>query len=112
MVPPGNLFTFLSLTLLRIPLQLFLDLLLVSKHIPQSIESTSTEPLIPTPTLASSVLDTLLCILVDNPEAIRAFEDVGGLDVIVRTLKRSSVSRDVRSVFISQSPKDTLIDPL
>jgi hypothetical protein len=51
-----------------------------------------------TSNLASSVLDTLLCVLVDTPKTTRCFEEVGGLDVLVRTLKRPGVSRDVRSV--------------
>ncbi|KZW04169.1 hypothetical protein EXIGLDRAFT_758467 [Exidia glandulosa HHB12029] len=48
------------------------------------------------PPLAIAVVDTLLCVLVDAPLAIRAFEEVNGLEVIVKTLKRAGVPRDIR----------------
>ncbi|CAE6537945.1 unnamed protein product [Rhizoctonia solani] len=38
--------------------------------------------------LACSVIDTLLCLLVDSPSALRIFEECNGLEVIVRTLKK------------------------
>ncbi|KAG8679742.1 hypothetical protein FRC08_016771, partial [Ceratobasidium sp. 394] len=38
--------------------------------------------------LACSVIDTLLCLLVDSPAALRVFEECNGLEVIVRTLKK------------------------
>ncbi|KAF8607779.1 hypothetical protein BDV93DRAFT_519786 [Ceratobasidium sp. AG-I] len=38
--------------------------------------------------LACSVIDTLLCLLVDSPTALRVFEQCNGLEVIVRTLKK------------------------
>ncbi|CAE6473511.1 unnamed protein product [Rhizoctonia solani] len=38
--------------------------------------------------LACSVIDTLLCLLVDSPSALRVFEACNGLEVIVRTLKK------------------------
>ncbi|CAE6482094.1 unnamed protein product, partial [Rhizoctonia solani] len=38
--------------------------------------------------LACSVIDTLLCLLVDSPLALRVFEECNGLEVIVRTLKK------------------------
>jgi hypothetical protein len=38
--------------------------------------------------LACSVIDTLLCLLVDSPKALRVFEECNGLEVIVRTLKK------------------------
>ncbi|KAH8113321.1 cell division control protein 14, SIN component-domain-containing protein [Phellopilus nigrolimitatus] len=48
------------------------------------------------PSLASAILDTLLCVLVDSPPAIRAFEDAKGVELIVKTLKRAAIPRDVR----------------
>lgn len=50
------------------------------------------------PSLASAVLDTLLCILVDAPPALRAFEQCNGIEGVVKTLKRTGVARDVRYV--------------
>ncbi|CAE7106975.1 unnamed protein product [Rhizoctonia solani] len=38
--------------------------------------------------LACSVIDTLLCLLVDSPLALRVFEECNGLEVVVRTLKK------------------------
>ncbi|KAG8772413.1 hypothetical protein FRC12_003087 [Ceratobasidium sp. 428] len=38
--------------------------------------------------LACSVIDTLLCLLVDSPSALRVFEECNGLEAIVRTLKK------------------------
>ena len=86
--------------------KLFLDFISISKHIPQSPDASDSKPLTeegllpPVSNLANSVLDTLLCVLVDTPKATRCFEDVGGLDIIVRTLKRPGVSRDVRLVAV------------
>jgi hypothetical protein len=46
--------------------------------------------------LACAALDTLLCVLVDCPELIRTFERVGGVEAIVRLLKRNGTARSVR----------------
>ena len=48
--------------------------------------------------LSSAVLDTLLCILVDSSAALRAFEEVAGVQVAVKILKRAGTPREVRSV--------------
>ncbi|KAL5530523.1 hypothetical protein ACEPAF_6781 [Sanghuangporus sanghuang] len=48
------------------------------------------------PTLVSAVLDTLLCILVDAPPALRCFEEVKGIEHIVKILKRPTIPKDVR----------------
>ncbi|RDB19978.1 Cell division control protein 14 [Hypsizygus marmoreus] len=48
------------------------------------------------PPLSSMVLDTLLCILVDSPTALRAFEDASGIQAIVKILKRAGTPREVR----------------
>lgn len=82
--------------------QIFLDILTISRHIPESVEipnpklSSKQTPGTERPNLGSAVLDTLLCVLVDSPAALRCFEEIGGLDTVVRTLKRSDVSKDDR----------------
>ncbi len=48
------------------------------------------------PPLASSVLDTLLCVLVDSPSALRTFEECNGLESVVKTLKRAGTDRELR----------------
>lgn len=48
------------------------------------------------PNLAIAIIDTLLCVLVDAPLAIRAFEEVNGLEIIVKSLKRVGIPRDIR----------------
>ena len=50
------------------------------------------------PPLASAVLDTLLCILVDSPQSIRAFEEANGVELVVKLLKRAANPKDVRYV--------------
>jgi len=46
--------------------------------------------------LAISALDTLLCALVDRPKNMRAFEESGGLESIVKVLKDRNVAQQVR----------------
>ncbi|KAJ7668143.1 cell division control protein 14, SIN component-domain-containing protein [Mycena rosella] len=46
--------------------------------------------------LASALLDTLLCILVDAPPALRVFEACHGVHAVVRILKRAGTPREVR----------------
>lgn len=46
--------------------------------------------------LASTVLDTLLCILVDAPTSMRLFEEANGVEIIVKLLKRAANPKDVR----------------
>ncbi|RPD67524.1 hypothetical protein L226DRAFT_550002 [Lentinus tigrinus ALCF2SS1-7] len=94
----------------RYPLEVLLDLLLVSRHLNSSTPSAST-PTSPkagtfstsssTPKsseipLASIVIDTLLCILVDSIPALRVFEDQNGVQVVVKILKRAGTPREVR----------------
>ncbi|KAK2465965.1 hypothetical protein APHAL10511_001606 [Amanita phalloides] len=64
-------------------LEILLDLLLVSRHVPQR-------------PLSSIVLDTLLCILVDAPNSIRSFENANGVQSVVKILKRAGTPREVR----------------
>ncbi|KAI5124872.1 hypothetical protein M0805_007304 [Coniferiporia weirii] len=87
------------------PLEAFIDLLSAYRH-------ASTKPFSNTtnassnrsarreqhfnPSLATAVLDTLLCVLVDSPPAIRAFEEVRGVELVVKILKRSAIPKDVR----------------
>ena len=46
--------------------------------------------------LPSVVLDTLLCILVDAPTSLRAFEDCHGVQAVVKVLKTVGTAREVR----------------
>ncbi|GAA6010889.1 hypothetical protein JCM11491_004585 [Sporobolomyces phaffii] len=46
--------------------------------------------------LALCALDTLLCALVDRPKNLRAFEESGGLESIVKVLKDRNVAQPVR----------------
>lgn len=83
--------------------QVLLELLLVSRHLTISNESdrSSSARNHKQPTdlpLTSSVLDTLLCILVDAPSALRAFESANGVQAVVRILKRAGTPREVRYV--------------
>ncbi|KAH9939362.1 cell division control protein 14, SIN component-domain-containing protein [Epithele typhae] len=90
------------------PLEVLLDLFLVSRHLSHS----PTGPSVPTSPksgvfsapvykseevpLASVVLDTLLCVLVDAVPALRTFEELNGVQVVVKILKRSGTPREVR----------------
>lgn len=65
--------------------QILLDLLLTSRYLCASC-----------PTLSSTIIDTLLCVLVDNSSGLRAFEDVNGLQAVVKILKRAGTPREVR----------------
>ena len=88
--------------------QILLDLLLVSRHLsspmqtpgrdPSSIPGDLSKKKPPPPQLASALLDTLLCILVDSSVALRAFEDAKGVQVAVKILKRAGTPREVRYV--------------
>ncbi|KAG8931473.1 hypothetical protein FRC01_001253 [Tulasnella sp. 417] len=85
-------------------IHLLLDILSISRHAP-SQSTTSADSAsgasngTPSPnvsTLASAVLDTLLCVLVDSPAALRVFEEASGVEAVVKTLKRTGVAREVR----------------
>ena len=92
---------------------MLLDLFLTSRHVSptttskvlnissanrstQRDDKSSKDP--PPLALASAVLDTLLCILVDSSPALRAFEDTNGVQYVVRILKRAGTPREVRYV--------------
>ncbi|KAI0677741.1 cell division control protein 14, SIN component-domain-containing protein [Trametes maxima] len=92
----------------RYSLEVLLDLLMVSRHLNNASTPLSTptspkagaSPAAPcSPNdipLASVVIDTLLCILVDAVPALRVFEALNGVQVIVKILKRAGTPREVR----------------
>ncbi|KAI0832921.1 cell division control protein 14, SIN component-domain-containing protein [Trametes gibbosa] len=93
----------------RYSLEVLLDLLLVSRHLetastsgpsaptsPRSGASFTTPPHTSEIPLTSVVIDTLLCILVDSVPALRVFEELNGVQVIVKILKRAGTPREVR----------------
>ncbi|KAG6854468.1 hypothetical protein C0991_006547 [Blastosporella zonata] len=81
----------------KYPLEVLIDLLLASRHLSATPSSSGDTPSSPqTPPLSSVILDTLLCVLVDAPAALRAFEDVNGTQAIVKILKRAGTPREVR----------------
>ncbi|KAG1767791.1 hypothetical protein EDD22DRAFT_1004684 [Suillus occidentalis] len=51
----------------------------------------------PTLHLTSAVLDTLLCVLVDSSPALRAFEEVDGVQAVVKISKRAGTPREEMS---------------
>ncbi|CEL59740.1 hypothetical protein RSOLAG1IB_03673 [Rhizoctonia solani AG-1 IB] len=90
----------------RLGIQTLLDLLTALRHAsvnPDDPETTLTSGIDAADSklaallspLACSVIDTLLCLLVDSPSALRVFEACNGLEVIVRTLKKV-LGQDVR----------------
>ncbi|KAG2060263.1 CDC14-domain-containing protein [Suillus hirtellus] len=86
----------------RFSLEILIELLLTSRHTPtidaSSRENNSQPPEKPAPFmhLTSAVLDTLLCVLVDSSPALRAFEEVNGVQAVVKILKRAGTPREVR----------------
>ncbi|KAG2155130.1 cell division control protein 14, SIN component-domain-containing protein [Suillus bovinus] len=86
----------------RFSLEILIELLLASRHTPiidvSSRETSFQAPERPSPFmhLTSAVLDTLLCVLVDSSPALRAFEEVNGVQAVVKILKRAGTPREVR----------------
>ncbi|KAJ7682037.1 cell division control protein 14, SIN component-domain-containing protein [Mycena polygramma] len=87
----------------RYALEVLLDLFLSSRHVsstPFAAANLSGSPVKPTPgaplPLASVILDTLLCILVDSSPALRVFEACHGVHAVVKILKRAGTPREVR----------------
>lgn len=85
--------------------QVFVDLLYVCRQATAKpfANSTNTSPTKPSSSsrswdisLASAALDTLLCVLVDSPTALRCFEEARGIEHVVKILKRSAIPKDVR----------------
>ncbi|KAJ3797553.1 cell division control protein 14, SIN component-domain-containing protein [Lentinula aff. detonsa] len=82
-------------------LEILVDLLLASRNVPLSIFGSTTQlgssKQSGTPSnLTSTILDTMLCILVDSTPALRAFEQCNGVQAIVKILKRAGSPREVR----------------
>ncbi|KIM74986.1 hypothetical protein PILCRDRAFT_13927 [Piloderma croceum F 1598] len=89
-------------------LEVLLDLLLTCRHLSSPMPLTTTTINTPsstrsnTPTdatlipLSSTVLDTLLCILVDSSSALRVFEECNGVQAVVKLLKTAGAPREVR----------------
>ncbi|KAK1226678.1 hypothetical protein PQX77_010321 [Marasmius sp. AFHP31] len=96
-------------------LEVIVDLLLVSRYLSPSSQESSSPSTSSRPettssnTLTGLVLDTLLCILVPSPsldgqqledaegvDALRNFEEVQGLQAVVKILKRKGSGRGVR----------------
>ncbi|KAJ3758565.1 cell division control protein 14, SIN component-domain-containing protein, partial [Lentinula raphanica] len=82
-------------------LEILVDLLLASRHVPSSIFDTAASTSSPKknalpPSLTSTILDTMLCILVDSTLALRSFEQCNGVQAIVKILKRAGSPREVR----------------
>lgn len=75
---------------------MFVTILSRSRHHPSQVDDAAPSS---AANLACATLDTLLCILVDCPQIIRAFEDVDGVETIVKLLKRSGTARSVRCVY-------------
>ncbi|KAH9833640.1 CDC14-domain-containing protein [Rhodofomes roseus] len=89
-----------------------LDVLLTSRYVPRistkdsgrtpssasnaSGDSSASSGANPFMHLTCVTMDTVLCILVDSSQAIRVFEELGGLQVMVKLLKRTGSSREIR----------------
>ncbi|KAJ7265362.1 cell division control protein 14, SIN component-domain-containing protein [Mycena haematopus] len=88
----------------RYALEVLLDLFISSRHLSSTpfaaTNNPSGSPVKPTPgaplPLASVILDTLLCILVDSSPALRVFESCHGVHAVVKILKRAGTPREVR----------------
>ncbi|KAG8715755.1 hypothetical protein FRC11_000384 [Ceratobasidium sp. 423] len=83
----------------RLGIQTLLDLLTALRHasvnpddpdttVMSGMDSPDSKLAVLLSPLACSVIDTLLCLLVDSPSALRIFEECNGLEVVVRTLKK------------------------
>ncbi|KAJ6515234.1 cell division control protein 14, SIN component-domain-containing protein [Mycena sanguinolenta] len=88
----------------RYALEVLLDLFISSRHLSSTpfagTTNTNDSPAKPVPgaplPLASVILDTLLCILVDSSPALRVFESCHGVHAVVKILKRAGTPREVR----------------
>ncbi|KAI0340792.1 CDC14-domain-containing protein [Trametopsis cervina] len=95
----------------RYPLEVLVELFYIARRVPSIPNHISMNLSGPSPTavsnntkdkasssipLANVVLDTLLCILVDAPSALRVFEDVNGVQTLVKMFKRAATPREVR----------------
>ncbi|KIK98209.1 hypothetical protein PAXRUDRAFT_134689 [Paxillus rubicundulus Ve08.2h10] len=89
----------------RYPLDILVALLTASRHtsmiaqpsgMGSSIASPSSDKSSSVAHLSSAILDTLLCVLVDSSPALRTFEEVNGVQAVVKILKRAGTPREVR----------------
>ncbi|KZT05593.1 uncharacterized protein LAESUDRAFT_750520 [Laetiporus sulphureus 93-53] len=94
----------------RYALQVLLDLLYIARHVPLECTSISSSrsaspnssinrfPIVSPASipLASAILDTLICVLVDSSPALRVFEEANGVQVVVKILRRAETPREVR----------------
>ncbi|KAG9317738.1 cell division protein Cdc14 [Chiua virens] len=88
----------------RYPLEILVALLTTSRHtsmitptsVGSSVTGMSSDKTSSIAHLSSAILDTLLCVLVDSPAALRMFEDVSGVQAVVKLLKRAGTPREVR----------------
>ncbi|KAI6135112.1 cell division control protein 14, SIN component-domain-containing protein [Pisolithus croceorrhizus] len=89
----------------RYSLEILTALLTISRHTPMiNHEAGAENPITPVSHdksssiahLSSAVLDSLLCILVDSSPALRIFEEVNGVQAVVKILKRAGTPREVR----------------
>ncbi|KAG1740260.1 cell division control protein 14, SIN component-domain-containing protein [Suillus occidentalis] len=85
----------------RFSLKILIELLYAFRHTPiidtSSGEISPNYQKKPAPTLhlTSAVLDTLLCVLVDSSPALCAFEEVNGVQAVVKISKRAGTPREV-----------------
>ncbi|EKM59856.1 uncharacterized protein PHACADRAFT_250626 [Phanerochaete carnosa HHB-10118-sp] len=106
----------------RFALEVLINLLLVSRHVtPAQVTKSEDEAEradLSLVTLATAVLDTLLCIMVDSSPALRAFEEANGVRAVVRILKRAGTPRETRMkcleflyfYLLDETDKDTQSD--
>ncbi|KAI6034979.1 cell division control protein 14, SIN component-domain-containing protein [Pisolithus orientalis] len=89
----------------RYSLEILTALLTTSRHTPMInhevgaenlVKSLSPDKSLSIAHLSSAVLDSLLCILVDSSPALRMFEEVNGVQAVVKILKRAGTPREVR----------------
>ncbi|WRT69877.1 uncharacterized protein IL334_006868 [Kwoniella shivajii] len=68
--------------------EMFIDLLLLLRAQPSLTQGTKP--------IAYTIMELLFCVLVDSPKNARSFEKLGGLEAVVRVLKGTGVTKDVR----------------
>ncbi|WWC92620.1 uncharacterized protein L201_007579 [Kwoniella dendrophila CBS 6074] len=69
-------------------MEMFIDLLLLLRAQPAITENSKA--------IAYTILEMLFCVLVDSPKNARTYEKLGGLEAVVRVLKGTGVTKDVR----------------
>ncbi|WWC73901.1 uncharacterized protein I206_107873 [Kwoniella pini CBS 10737] len=69
-------------------MEMFIDLLLLLRSQPPLTDNSKA--------IAYTILELLFCVLVDSPKNARTYEKLGGLEAVVRVLKGTGVTKDVR----------------